>query len=108
MNLDINKILENMLSAIKGEVGEHWGEVKSVAENFLKRRKERLELLAEMRISGDLSQEKFESRLEDEKLLAEAEFNAIAVLTKAMVQRAANAAIDVLTKAVDKILGSTI
>lgn len=100
MNFNINDTLEKMLNAIKGIVAENWEDIKSVAEQFLQRRKERLELLALLRIQGDISQEKFESRLEDEKLVAEAEFNAIEVITKSAAQNAANAAIGVLEKAV--------
>lgn len=40
------------------------------------------------------------SRLEDEKLIVETELHAIAVITKAIAQKAANAAMDVLEKAV--------
>lgn len=100
MNFDINEVLANMLSAIKGTVGDNWDEVKSIANQFLQRKKERLELLAVLRINGDLSQEKFESRLKDEKLIAEAELHAIAVISKAIAQKAANAAMDILEKAV--------
>jgi hypothetical protein len=89
-----------MLSAIKGTVDDNWSEVKATANQFLQRKKERLELLAELRINNELSQEKFESRLADEKLIVEAELHAIAVVSKAIAQKAANAAIDVLVKAV--------
>jgi len=101
MNFDIENIIKEMLSAITGTVGDHWDEVKSVANQFLQRKKGRLELIAELRITGDLSQEKFESRLMDEKLILEAELNALAVISKAIAQKAANAAINVLMKAVE-------
>ena len=100
MNFDINEVLANMLSAIKGAVEDNWDVVKITANQFLERKKERLVLLAELRITNELSQEKFESRLADEKLVVEAELHAIAVITKAIAQKAANAAIDVLVKAV--------
>jgi len=100
MNFDINEVLADMLSAVKGTVSENWDEVKSPASQFVQRRKERLELLAELRLNKELSQEKFESRLKDEKLILEAELHAIAVISKAIAQKAANAAIDVLLKAV--------
>jgi len=100
-NLNMNEVLADMLSAMKGAVGDHWNEVKEVADQLLQRRKERLELLAELRIAGELSQEKFESRLLDEKLVAEAELNAEAVISKAVAQKAANAALEILQKAVN-------
>ena len=57
-------------------------------------------MLAELRISGELSEEKFQSRLKDEKLVLEAELHAIAVISKAIAQRATNGAIEVLEKAI--------
>lgn len=100
MKFDINEVLADMISAIKGNVSDNWNEVRSVSNQFLQRRKERLGLLSELRINGELTQEKFESRLNDEKLILEAELHAIAVISRAIAQKAANAAIDVLTKAV--------
>lgn len=104
MKLDIDTILKDMLAAIKRSVKDDWSEVKDVASQFLERRKDRLTLMAQLRLSGELSKEKFESRLADEKLIAEAELNAIAVVSKAMAQNAANAAFDVLNKAVKTAL----
>ncbi len=90
-----------MLSSVKENVGDSWDEVKSVANQFFQRRKDRLSLLADLRLSGDLNHEKFISRLDDEKKIAEAEFHAIAVISKAIAQKAANAALDVFQKAVE-------
>lgn len=100
MKFNINEVLADMLSVIKGTVEDNWDEVKTTANQFLQRKKERLELLAELRISNELSQEKFVSRLADEKLIAEAELHAIAVISKAIAQKAANAAMNILEKAV--------
>lgn len=101
MKFDIDEVLADMSAVVKNTVAEDWREVKSVTNKFLQRRKERLELLANLRIEGEISQEKFESRLIDEKLIFEAELHAIAVISKAIAQNAANAAIDILLKAVN-------
>lgn len=106
MNFDINTVISDMALAIKGEIGENWDKVKATANQFLQNKKERFALLAELRISGDLSQEKFKSRLNDEKLVAEAELNTLAVISKAIAQNAANAAIGVLEKAVKTAIGT--
>lgn len=100
MKFDINEVIAEMVAAVKDVVGENWNEVLTVANQFLQSRKERLELLAELRISGDITKKRFESRLKDEKLIAEAEFHAIAVISKAVAQNAANAAMEVLENAV--------
>jgi hypothetical protein len=108
MNIDINEILADMMGAIKCTVKDNWPEVKSTANQFLQNKKERLELIAELRISGDLSQEKFDSRLKDEALIVEAELHAIAVVSKAIAQRAANEVIDVLKTAVKSVIDDVI
>lgn len=100
MNFNINDVLADMLSAIKRSVGDNWDEVKSTAKQFLKNEKERLELIAELHISGELSQKKFEDRLLDNKVIVEAELNSLTVISKVMAQNAANAAIEVLDNAV--------
>jgi hypothetical protein len=108
MKFNIEGTLQDMLSAMKGVAKDHWKDVEATASNFLQRRKERLEMLATMRINGELSQEKFESRLQDEKLILEAEINALTVLSKAITQKAVNAAMDTLEKAVSKAISGVI
>lgn len=100
MEFNIDVVLSDMLAVIKGTVTDNWDEVKSTADQMLSRKKERLGLLAELRIKGEINQEKFESRLADEKMVVEAELNAVTVISKAIAQKAANAAMEVLDKAV--------
>jgi hypothetical protein len=100
MKFDINEVLADMAKAVKGVVEENWTEVLSATNQFLQNRKERLLLLAELRITGDITQKRFKSRLSDDEKILEAELNAVAVISKAMAQKAANAAIDVLENAV--------
>lgn len=102
---ELDPTLGEMLNTIKNIVGKHWKDIESTARKFLENRKNRLAKLAEMRISGQLSQEKFESRLQDEAMIFEAEINALQVLAKAITQKAVNAAIDVFIKAVEKAVG---
>lgn len=100
MNFDINETLANMLGAIKNNVAEYWPEVKSSANTFMQSRQERLALLAQFRLSDQITDDDLKSYLQDEKLLLEAELHAIAVITKAIAQNAANAALDVLYSAI--------
>jgi hypothetical protein len=102
---DMKKISAEMFGAVKDIVKKDWKDVKETADQFLESRKERLALLAELRLSGDLNDKRFKSRLEDEKLMLEAELNAVAVISKATAQSAANAAISVLESSVLKALG---
>ncbi len=108
MDFDLNETLADMLGAIKGAVSDNWDEVRSTANQFIERRKERLNLLAELRLAKEISEEKFLSTLEDEKDLLEAELHAIAVISKAIAQKAANAAIDILGKAVKAALSAAL
>jgi len=108
MSFDIHTVLADMGSAVKETVTDNWNETKSVTLQFLQNRKKKIALFAQLRISGELSKEKFNSRLEDEKLILEAELNALQVFSKAIAQNAANAAINVLEKAVFKAISSAI
>ena len=100
MAFDINETLANMLGAIKISVGENWGDVKSTMNEFMQSHKGRLELLADMRIKGQIDDDDLKDRLEDEKLLLDSELHDIAIISKEIAQNAANAAIDVLQKTI--------
>ena len=108
MEFNINEVIAKMGLEIKNAAAEQWKELQAVTTQFLQNRKARLELLAHLRISGDITQERFLSRLEDEKLFAEAEFNSIEVISKATAQKAANAAIQVLEDAVQTALDTVL
>ena len=104
MAFDINETLADMLGSIKATVKDNWNMVKDTANAFLQSKKDRLELLTSLRIQNEISKEFYLKRLEDEKKILESELHAVAVITKAIAQRAANAAIDVLDKAVSKAI----
>jgi len=104
METEIDVLLDGMLSAIQNEAGKNWGKVQGTARQILENAKARLGLLTEFRLTNQITQAEFESRLEDEKLMLEAGLNTLAVLTKVAVQNAANAAFGVLLKAVEVAL----
>ena len=99
-NFDIKQTLDDMLASAKKTAGDGGKEAKGIAAQFLQNRKERLMLLADLRITGDLPDEKFASRLEDEKLILEAELNALAVISRATAQNTAQNVIKVFQSAV--------
>jgi hypothetical protein len=94
---DINEVLAQMVGVIKNIVKDDWKNVSEELTGILQRRKERLALLADLYIKKEITEKRFLSRLEDEKLIFEAEIHAIAVMNKAVAQKAANAAIKVLS-----------
>ncbi len=104
MAFEINEVVAQMLGAVKASVKDDWKLVKETAGTFLQTRKDRLELLASLRLNNEISQKFFLKRLEDEKKILDSELHSVAIVTKAMAQRAANAAIDVLGKAVAKLV----
>ena len=104
MAFDINEILAEMLGSIKTTVADNWSVVKDTANAFLQSKKDRLELLASLRLQNEISKEFFLKRLEDEKKILESELHSVAIITKAIAQRAANAAIDVLDNAVSGLI----
>lgn len=105
MDLNIDAILKEMLSAVKNEAGAGWTKIKATADEFLKRQKERYVMVANLAISGDISKEKFQSILEDESKLLESELLVLQVISKSAAQNAANAALAILNKTVDKLIG---
>lgn len=104
MNFDINEVTANMLSAVQGTLKEDWDLVKKNASIFIQNRKLRLELLTQMRIAGEISNDFFAKRLEDEKQLLVSELHAMVIINKVAAQNAANAAIKVLEDAVKVVL----
>ncbi|MEP6595032.1 MAG: hypothetical protein ABJA71_03755 [Ginsengibacter sp.] len=107
MKFNINEVFAQMIGAIKGEIKEDWPMAKETANSFLQTRKLRLELLISLRLSNQINEQFFEDRLADEKDILESELHAIAIIGKVAAQNAANAAIGVLQKAIDKALKLT-
>ena len=104
MSFDIDAVLGDMLTAVKDLVDADWDDVKGYAKQVFENEKEVLAELAEQRLRGEITEEELKSELDDEKDTVEAELKAIQVMTKAMAQRAANAAMDVLSKAIKAAL----
>lgn len=105
MKFDIDEVLTKMLSAVKKSVATDWPFAKETASDFFQSRKERLELLTSLRLTNQLSEEFYEARILDEKKILVSELHAIAIISKVMAQNAANAAFDVLEKAIQIALG---
>lgn len=104
MAFDIDETLAGMLAAIRASVADDWSLVRETAADFLDSRKARLDLLADMRLQGEVDDAFVRARLDDERIVLESELHAISILTKAAAQRAANAAVDVLMEAIQKAL----
>jgi hypothetical protein len=105
MQFDINEVVAQMLGAIKDTVRDNWSVVKNGASDYFQDHKSRLELLASLRLHDQISQDFFEKRLSDEEHILESELHSIAIITKAVAQKAANAAIQIFQNSIVKALG---
>ncbi len=104
MAFELNEVVAQMLGAVKSTLKDDWKLAKETASTFLQTRKDRLELLVSLRLNNEINQKFFLKRLEDEKKIFESELHAVAIITKAAAQRAANAALEVLQNAVSAAL----
>ncbi len=100
MTFDIDEVIREMIAAIAGVVQEDEGDISGYAKEIMEKEKETLAELSDLRLQGEIDDEEFQSEIEDEKETIAAELKAVVVMEKAMVQKAVNAAIDVLIKAV--------
>jgi hypothetical protein len=99
-DFNIEEVALSMLSALQRELKKDWPAAKATMEDFMRRQQRILEIEALYRINGQLDEENYKSRLEDRKRLMEAQLEAVKAVSKAMAQKAANAAIEVLENAV--------
>jgi hypothetical protein len=104
MKFDIDETLSQMLEAMKGVAKENWKTIRGNANGFLQQRKGRLELLTSLRIANEIEEQFYVKRLKDEKKMLESELHSIAIVSKSIAQKAANAAIEVLQQAVSKMI----
>jgi len=100
MSFNIDEVMENMLGSALEAVGPISNDIGSYTKRIIENEKEAITELAQQRLNGDLTDEEFADELLDEKDTFEAEMQAIGVMTKVMAQKAANAAMDVLSTAV--------
>lgn len=108
MQFDIDDTIKGMLAGAKGVLKTEWKNVKATAEQFFQNKKKRLVMLAQYRIAGKINDEELQSFIDDEKTLFSSELLALKLITKAVAQKAANAALDVLYAAIGKALGTEI
>jgi hypothetical protein len=100
MSFNIDQVLKDMADAVSDAVKEDAGDIKSSAKEILDAEKESLKELGEARLRGEIDQEVFDREIEREKKVVEAELLTIKIMTKALAQKAVNAAIAVFVNAV--------
>ena len=104
MAFDINKILSDMMSAAFGAAEKDIGEIPEYLKTVFENEKEALRDLTEARLTKQISEKEFLHELEREKVILETELLTASIMTKAIAQKAINAAMDVLKSAVKAII----
>jgi len=100
MSLNINAVLKDMTQAIVDSVKEEAGDIKDYAKEILDNEIDTLKDLGEARINKVIDKKVFDREIEREKMVVEAELLTIQIMTKAMAEKATNAAIEVFVNAV--------
>jgi len=107
-NIDINKLLQDMLATAKGEFNNYWKEVKPYAETEFKSFIENLILIEKLKIEGKMTEEKALLHIDMQKNSMRMVFLTIEGLGILAVQNAINSVIDVIRTTVNTALGWTI
>lgn len=100
MSFDIEQVIKDMTSAILSTVDEGSRNVETAIKKILDAEKASLKELGVARVRGEINEQAFNRELEREKKVVEAELLTIVIMTKALAQKAINAAIDIFVKAV--------
>lgn len=100
MTIDYNATIGQMLAAMQTTAGKDWKKLKPRAEQILNTHKQQFELIAQLRLTGQVTDEEFTQMIDSEKLLMEASTNALEVMLKVIMQNCINAALQVLIKVV--------
>ncbi len=108
MNFDINEVIADILKKVKGIAEDDWEDIRNVVSTIMENKKSRFDLYAKRRLSGDYTQEDLEMRLDDEKEITIAELHVISIIKKAEAQKIANAAIDIVNKAIKTAIDAVI
>lgn len=104
MAFDFDATIKDMVLAVEDSVRKDSKEAGSVVRLFLEANRRRYEKLIDYRLTGQIDEQNFQSRIEDEKLMLEAQLNTLSIISKVKVQNAANAAFKVLDLAVKNFL----
>lgn len=100
MAFDADKTVKDMAAAASGVFAGEWPAVKDCVEAALQDQKDAFADIAKARIKKEIDDDEMKSHLEDEKKAFESALLVCQIKAKAAIQRAANAAIDVLKQAI--------
>ncbi|MFT7412753.1 MAG: hypothetical protein ACI9J4_001115 [Paraglaciecola sp.] len=100
MSIDIANTFSDMAKTAGQSLEQDGASISSGFSEALKKNQASIAELVQARVDGEINDEDFATELAREKLIVEAEMISLEIASKAAVQKAVNAAIDVLTQAV--------
>jgi hypothetical protein len=104
MPLDLDATLKQMATAAARALGTSAEPVKAALRDVLEDHRDALRAIADARLRGDIDDEELAVQLDDERLAIEAGMKMVKAVRKAAAQKAANAALAVLRKAIAGML----
>jgi hypothetical protein len=106
MGIDFTKLVKDILDAVKGVVDQGFRKIKTHIDAQVKRLAMRTKILAELRLSGELSETDFNDELEREKDLVKAIGMSVAALAIITLEKAWNAIVKVVWGTLNGVLGA--
>lgn len=100
MSFDISTLLNDMKNAAANAIKDDIDEVPEYLGEIIESEKESLAELADARFTNQISDDELMNEIEREKKVIEVEMLTIQIMTKAMAQKAINAAMKVLAEAI--------
>jgi hypothetical protein len=108
MKFDIQETGKNMLSAAAGVLTGEWPGIQACVTKAFEDEKEALAAIADARLAGEIDDDEMKSQLDDEVETLTAVLLVCKVKTKVAAQQAINAALKVLTTAIQAGLKAAI
>ena len=108
MAFNIEETGKNMLSAAAGVLTGEWQGIQSCVTKAFEDEKDALAAIAEARLAGDIDDAEMKSQLDDEAATLTAVLLVCQVKTKLAAQQAINAALKILTEAIQTALKAAI
>jgi uncharacterized membrane protein (Fun14 family) len=96
--------LKKMLTAMKGVIEKHWPEVKDYAEQEARKIAERTDLIVEKFQAGALTEDVAKRLMQMQLNATKGTLEILKGMSKLLAEKAVNAAIEVLRKAIEGVL----
>lgn len=100
MSFNAEQTEKDMLASVQAVMGGEWPKISGAMQQVLKDEREALQRIAAAYAAGKINDADLKSQLEDEKDTFKAGLSMVHAVSTAAIQKAVNAAIDTLWKAI--------